>query len=465
MPLREVSLKINAMKIHFLLTFTLSLLFPSILIQTFAGEAASFYDEISSETGSTLEDFFSSALEYSPKLKIAEEGLNIGSARKRAANGRLLPQLNANASLSDNRRNALNNLQTFDGERYSIQLTQVLFNWQAFSARNQAYFVEDQLEAEYYSALSSLLVDVADKYFTVLQAMDALDSIQSEMNAISTQLNQVQSLYDRQLAQITELYQAQASLAAIESEELQLISELALREESLKSVAGINIGDLYQLSETAQISPIEGDIEYWVQQARINNHQVQAREFALDAADERVSERRGAYMPRVSLIVQRQDSNVGFDNTPQVKTDNTYLGLDVSIPLFAGGSNRAAVSEAFSQRNIAESELRQVRLETNERVRSAYLQVQSSQIRTEAARKLAESTVLSATAMQQGFELGVVTSVDVLNSLRDQYRAERDLQRTRYEHVKYLLLLKREAGTLTADDLLEVGSWLIPPAN
>ena len=419
----------------------------------------------SSTVGATLEDFFTAALNYSPALQIAEENLNIGSARKRQANGRLLPQVNANASLSDNRRSALNEFQTFDGERYSLQLTQVLFNWQAFAARNQAYLIEDQLEAEYFGRLSSLLAEVSEKYFSVLQAEDALDSIQSELDAVTNQLDQIQSLFDRQLAQITDLYQAQASLAAVESDRLQLQSELALREEALRSITGIGIGDLYRLDELVEITPVTEDIDYWVQQARANNHLIQAREYAFDAAVERISERRGAYMPRVSVIVQRQDSNVGFDNMPQIRTDNTYLGVDVTIPLYAGGTNRAAVSEAFSQRNIAESELRQVRLETNEHVRSAFLQVQSSSLRTEAARKLAESTALSATAMQQGYELGVVTSVDVLNALRDQYRAERDLQRTRYEHVKYLLLLKREAGTLTADDLLEVGSWLIPPSN
>jgi len=434
-----------------------------------AAELNSTYSDFpengNSAIGATLEDFFSAALDYSPQLKIAEESLKIGTARKRAANGRLLPQVNANASLSDNRRNALNQLQNFNGERYSVQLTQVLFNWQAFSARSQAYLIEDQFEAEYFGELANLLMDVSEKYFNVLQADDALRSVESELDSVTNQLNQIQSLFDRQLAQITDLYQAQASLAAVESQKLQLQRELALQQEALRSISGINIGELFQLSESAQITPLVEDIDFWIQQARVNNHQIQARKYALDAAEERVSERRGAYMPRVSLIVQRQDSNVGFDNTPQIKTDNTYMGLDVTIPIYAGGSNRAAVSEANSQRSIAENELLQVRLNANERVRSAYLQVQSSEARTAAARKLAESTALSARAMQQGFELGTVTSVDVLVALRDQFRAERDLQRTRYEHVKYLLLLKRETGTLTAEDLLEVGSWLVAPEN
>jgi len=416
-------------------------------------------------TGTTLEEFFSAAIEYSPQLKIAEERLNIGSARSSAAQGQLLPQLRANASRSDNRRNALGQLDTFDGERYSITLTQVLFNWQAYSARKEATLLEDQFEAEYFGELAFLLTDVAEKYFDVLLASDALNSIASELDAVSNQLDQIQSMYDRQLAQITDLYQAQASLAAVEAQQLQLQTELAMRREALRSASGIESGNLFRLSDEAAIPPLENSINYWVQQAEENNHQIRARQYAVEAADKRIDQRRGAYMPQVNFIVQRQDSDVGFDNRPQDRTDNTYIGLDVTIPLYAGGSNRAGVREATSQRRIAESELRQVELQANEAIRSAYLQVQSAETLIAAARKLLESTELTSTAMQRGFELGAVTNVDVLNALRDQFRAERDLQRVRYDHVKYLLLLKREAGLLSADDMLEVGSWLEAAGN
>ena len=417
----------------------------------------------SGKLGITLDDFFTAAIDYSTRLRIAEEQLNISSARKRAANGQLLPQVSANANLSENRRNVFNLRQEFDGERYSLQLRQALFNWQAFSARKRAYLIEDQAEAEYYYELAFLLTDVADKYFNVLQAEDALESIVSEINAVSNQLDQVQSLYDRQLAQITDLYQARASLAAVQAAQLQLETDLALSREALRTVSGIDVSELFKLDSMAEIPPLENSVQFYVQQSRERNQQILAREYALQAAQEGISGAKGAYMPQVTFIAARQDSDVGFDNLPINRTDNTYIGVDVSIPLFAGGSNRAAVSEAVSLRSIAENELLSVRLEAGERVRSAFLQAQSSETRTEAARRLVESTALSAEAMQQGFDLGTVTSVDVLDALRDQYQAERDLQRTRYEHIKFLLLLKRETGTLEAEDMLEVGSWLVPP--
>jgi outer membrane protein TolC len=59
--------------------------------------------------------------------------------------------------------------------------------------------------------------------------------------------------------------------------------------------------------------------------------------------------------------------------------------------------------------------------------------------------------------------LGTVTNVDVLNALRDQFQAERDLQRARYEQINFLLLLKHEAGTLNAGDLIEVSSLMVSP--
>ena len=162
-------------------------------------------------------------------------------------------------------------------------------------------------------------------------------------------------------------------------------------------------------------------------------------------------------MPRVALIAQQQDSNVGFENIPQLRTDNTFFGVNISIPLYAGGSNRAAISEARNQSNIVENQLRQLELETSESVSSSYLLAQASQELTAAAQSLVDSTAVSAEAMQQGFELGTVTNVDVLNSLRDQYQAERELQRARYEQIKYTLILKRETGTLTNKDMIELG--------
>ena len=418
--------------------------------------------------GQTLEDFFTAAIDFSPRLRIAAEELNIGRARDDQAQGQLQPQINANANLTSNTRNSFDFLGTpisedFDGERFSISVQQVLFNWQAFAARRRTAKIENQLEADYFYELSFLLTDVAERYLGVLLAQDSLTSIEAEIEAVTNQVNQIQSLFSLQLAQITDLRQAEASLAAVEAERLRLQAESALAQERLRALTGIEIGDISVLSEESRLPRVQNNLEYWIASAERNNQQIKARRFALEASQEGISESRGAYFPRVSFFATRQESNVGFDNRFLGDTDNTYVGVDVTIPLYAGGSNRARESEARALRNIAEYELRQTELDASANVRSAFLLVQSSALLTEAAERLVQSTRLSSEAAQQGFELGTVTNVDVLNALRDEFNAERDFQRARYEQINYYLLLKREAGTLSSQDLAEISNLMTSP--
>ena len=418
--------------------------------------------------GQTLEDFFTAAIDFSPRLRIAAEELNIGRARDDQAQGQLQPQISANANLTSNTRNSFDFLGTpisedFDGERFSISVQQVLFNWQAFAARRRTAKIENQLEADYFYELSFLLTDVAERYLGVLLAQDSLTSIEAEIEAVTNQVNQIQSLFGLQLAQITDLRQAEASLAAVEAERLRLQAESALAQERLRALTGIEIGDISVLSEESRLPRVQNNLEYWIASAERNNQQIKARRFALEASQEGISESRGAYFPRVSFFATRQESNVGFDNRFLGDTDNTYVGVDVTIPLYAGGSNRARESEARSLRNIAEYELRQTELDASANVRSAFLLVQSSALLTEAAERLVQSTRLSSEAAQQGFELGTVTNVDVLNALRDEFNAERDFQRARYEQINYYLLLKREAGTLSSQDLADISNLMTSP--
>ncbi|MBL4573840.1 MAG: TolC family protein [Gammaproteobacteria bacterium] len=421
-------------------------------------------DHNSENIGISLEDFFIAALEFSLDLKIAKEELNASSARKRIAIAQLMPQINANAEPSNNRSDSGDGPEIYGGKRYSAQLSQILFNWPAFAARNQAYLIEDQLEAEYYGALSRLLADVASRYFDVLLAEDSLTSMETELVAVTSQLSQIQSLFALQLAQITDLYKAQAALAAVEVQQNQLEVELAVKEGALRAISGLNVGSLNSLSATANITELSEDVEQWVEQALVENHTIRSLEFALSAAETEISERRGAYMPSASLILQQQESNTGFNNSlnPNNATNNNRdRALNVNIPLYAGGSNKAMVSEASSQRNIVENELFQAQNEVSGLVRTTYQQVKIGKVRTEAAQKLVDSTTLSTVAMQRGFELSAVTNVDVLNAIQSQSQAKRDLLQVRYEHVMNLIFLYRDSGRLTAEELLEIDSWLI----
>jgi len=279
-------------------------------------------------------------------------------------------------------------------------------------------------------------------------------------------LTQIQRLYDLQLARITDLYNGQAQQAAVQSQLVIAEANLTIARETLFANTGLAVGGLNRLPEEVRVIPLQGTLEEWLQRAAANNKRIEASTLALQVAEKAVSIRRGAYMPRVSLILQHQTSNLGFQNAPLNRADNNYIGVDVTMPLFAGGSNSAQVRAAQSQRNIAESDRQQVSLDVYNNARTAYFRIKAGESSIEASKLLAQSTAMAATAMRRGFELGTETSVNVLNALRDQFRAQRDLQRARYELVRATLLLESEAGTLSADDLQQVSNSLTaPPAT
>lgn len=444
-------------------TMTLSTPLPALAADSNTGVAGGS-EAMQSGQGRTLEDFFTAAMEHSPRLRIAEDQMDIGSARRRAANGQLLPQLSANASASDNRQELsdTDRVQNYRGERYSLQLRQVLFNWQAFSRRGAAYAQENQYEALYYEELATVFAEVAERYFDVLEARDTLASVEAELRAVQNQRDQVNRLRDLRMAPITDLYDVEARLSVLEAERVAARSEVSITREALRSAAGLGVGELYSLGEEAELAVPEGTAEEWAERARRANHQINASEYAVDAADKRVSESRGSYMPEVSIVAQQQRSDLGYDNQSVPRRDTTYVGVDISVPLFAGGSNRAAVSEALSQQSIARNELRQTQLEVGDQARMLYLRLQANAQRVTAAEQMVESMSLAVESRQRAFELGNTTSVEVLDALRDQYRAERDLQAYRYEHIKLSLQLQQAAGDLDADDMLEVSGWLEP---
>ena len=277
---------------------------------------------------------------------------------------------------------------------------------------------------------------------------------------MATQIDQIQSLYDLELALVTDLYDARARQAALQASMVEATSELTLARADLRTLSGLNPGALARLPEQIVVQPLAGELSEWLARSTEGNPLIQARSHALRAARLQVRRQEGAYLPTLALTYQWQSTNLGYENTFIQRRDNGYVGVSLNMPIFAGGANRARVSEALSQRKIAELELVQTEVDITNRTRAAYLQVQAGEARIAAGQVLAESTATAYQAMQRGFELNSVTSVDLLNALRDRFRAERNLQQARYNHIRAHLLLLRESGTLSPDDLLQVSAEL-----
>ena len=62
--------------------------------------------------------------------------------------------------------------------------------------------------------------------------------------------------------------------------------------------------------------------------------------------------------------------------------------------------------------------------------------------------------------MEAGFQVGTRTSVDVLQAQRALTESRRNYSAARYDYLLDIVRLKQAAGTLSEQDIDQIGGWL-----
>ncbi len=411
----------------------------------------------------TLLDVYGLALENDPNINIARLRVEGGEAGSQIARGALWPQVTASGQWTENQvsfEDAQNTTQDFPGERLSIQLRQMLFNWQSISANRRANRVVDQRENELLEALGKLSLDVAERYFNVLLADRNVALLQAEKTLVEEQLEEVDALYERKLARITDLLETRARVDTVRTELIGAENEAALAREEITALTGTAVATLADVGESADLPSHSGDIKTWEARAIANNALLLSKQDAIAAARMSVEEQRGGHLPTADLVLSYQDADVGFDNLQSPPREVEYIGLEVNIPLFRGGATRGRMREAWSNFYVAKEEETAVRREVLKRVRSAWLNTRAAQRRVDASSQSVKSANTSYKAMRKARSLGSATSAAVLEALHNRTRAQRDYWSAVYDYLFSWLSLRREAGSLDADTLQQLDMLL-----
>jgi outer membrane protein TolC len=138
------------------------------------------------------------------------------------------------------------------------------------------------------------------------------------------------------------------------------------------------------------------------------------------------------------------------------------LGVQVNVPLYAGGGVVAGVRQAVAEQSRAEEDIRNERENVEAEVQRNYLLVSNGAARVLAYRRAAESSQVAYTGAIRAQEAGVGTTADVLDAQFRLFQARRDLAVARYDYLAGRLRLKAHAGvpldevTRDIDQLLPV---------
>ncbi len=136
------------------------------------------------------------------------------------------------------------------------------------------------------------------------------------------------------------------------------------------------------------------------------------------------------------------------------------VGLTLSVPLFAGGLTQSRVREAVALRDKAEGDLENTQRTVAQAVRQQFLNVTSGISQVKALEQALTSTQSQLDSTILGRDVGVRTSVDVLNAQQQVFQTRRDLLQARYNFLLNTLRLKAAAGLLDEKDVAEVNRAL-----
>ena len=347
----------------------------------------------------------------------------------------------------------------YTADSYQLQLKQPLFNLGNVAAYDQGKLQAAAGDVQYEQARIDLALRVAQAYFDVLAAEDAINFLEAQKTAINEQLASAKRNFEVGTATITDTHEAQARFDLAEAQEIAARNDLDVKRNALALLIGKQPDVLATLKAGATLAPPEpAAVERWVEQAQANNLGVVVQGLSAQIAKLAIERARAGHMPTVDAVGS-YGRNKSFFTSP-ITTTTTTIGLQLTVPLFAGYATTSQVNQAVALEDKARTDLETSKRNAAQSVRTAYLGVKSGLSQVRALEAAETSSKLALEANQLGYQVGVRINIDVLNAQQQLYSTRRDLAKARYDTLVNGLRLKAAAGSLSQEDIAQLNALL-----
>ncbi len=385
---------------------------------------------------------------------------------EKSAQGRagLLPQVNLTGNASrvegSSSQSGRSNDIGYTSNTLQLQLQQPLYRPANLAVYEQGKLQVAAGEAQFEQAKADLALRVAQAYFDVLAAQDALSFIRAQKIAITEQLASAKRNFEVGTATITDTHEAQARFDLAIAQEIAATNELEVRRNLLSQITGKLPDDLNGLRQGVRLSaPEPSSVKSWVESAESGNFSVQSQSYLAEAARLDIERSRSGHKPTLDAVAS-YGQNKGLAFAPQLTINTASIGVQFSVPIYAGGATSSLVRQAIASEEKARADLDTARRNAAQSARTAFLGVQSglSQVKALEAAETSSQSALESNRL--GYEVGVRINIDVLNAQQQLYSTRRDLAKARYDTLVNGLRLKAAVGNLGEADLAELSMLL-----
>lgn len=419
----------------------------------------------------SLLEIYHQALSNDPVLASANNTNKAAQEAIEQAKALYRPNVNFNAGVNANRADVrfigftpfrAGGVTTFEGYNYAVEARQPIYRKDSLVQIDQSKVQVSLADKQLHLTQQDLIVRTTQAYFDVLNTQDQITLIEAQKSAILSQLDQAKAAFEVGTATITDVNESQARYDLAVAQEIGARNNFEIAKRALQALTGIIPEGLATVRSDIKVSHLSQPMQDWQTVAATSNLNIQIQQDTLKLAEQDIERAKAGHLPTLDAVathgtVYNNNGPNGFGSEFQ----SSVIGLQLEIPLYLGGAVRSRERQAIYNKQRAQDDIEVAKRQTDLETQRAYLNLSTSIAQVKAFEKVLESSQSQLDSTQLGYEVGVRTSVDVLNAQQQLFSAKRDLLQARYNYLVNIIRLKSVTGIVNEADLADINQQLV----
>ncbi|MBX3608724.1 MAG: TolC family outer membrane protein [Hydrogenophaga sp.] len=343
------------------------------------------------------------------------------------------------------------------GTRVDLVLRQPLISRER-TAQGQALSLSAQAaEVQWAQAQQDLMLRTAQTYFEAAVAAEQVRLLQQQAQSVQRAATEARDRFQIGDKPITDVHEATARAAALQSELLAAQTRLAFNRQALSDLTGLAMGETgLSLPTSHAVATTTGSLDEWLARAEQHNPGLRLAATQVAVAQAKADASGAAFSPTLDAVArlgrERLSGDGDFGRASQT-TRQQAIGVVLNVPLYTGGMRSAQHREGLALVEQARAEQEQLRQQVTLQTRDTWQQLQVAQARLDALDAALTASRARLDATQVGLQAGDRTTLDLLNAQNDARGAELALLQARVQRLMLRLQLASLAGALDEQTL------------
>ncbi|MBV1900769.1 MAG: TolC family outer membrane protein [Kordiimonadaceae bacterium] len=414
-----------------------------------------------SASAETLNEALAAAYSSNPQLMAQRASLRATDEGVSSAKSGFLPELSATWSYSDVKQDITPvGSDTFksprDSDGYSITARQNFFR--GFQDRNNVLQAKSTVKAgraNLQSVEQNILLQAVTAYMNVVRDGSVVALNKNNIKVLERQLQASQDRFRVGEVTRTDVAQSEARLENAKSQVLSAEAGLAASRAQYLRV----IGRVPASLETPSAKPqLPASLDLAIEIAMEESPGVKAARHTESAARHAVKTAKGALLPSVGAELSYSNINsAGFSGntgfSQEQNNKSTSVGIQVSVPLYAGGARYSSVRRAKQVRSQRMMEIHQAERVAQENVFVAWDNYRAAAGQITSTNAALRAFEIALEGVKQEAYVGSRTTLDVLNAEQELLNSRVSLVRAQRDEFVAAYSLISATGKLTARSL------------